>query len=303
MRCAPLILAVGLVIALAAGTTCAQQVTIGSPFHTLSDNFFERMGVGFAGSYRGMNFSVGSFGQALPTFGDPKTGAGLQTAFSIIGPKGQLNFAFDLSQGSSRTNVMQDPMLTIMNGQTGFVSDTSQTPFVISVVPVVGAFPSVLALSPVPSPQQLAAAAGIPLTGANPHIQAMREAAAAAAADGQAGGMVAPPQRKVRWGRSCVRRCLRRRRLPPSRGEHRRRSPPSRRTKGPPAAWRRPRRARPAAPPPAWPRPAGCTSRSRGPPRKSSKPYSSEAWPPRKPGNPAWPRSIISRLRAAPPAS
>jgi hypothetical protein len=191
MRCASNILVAGLGIALwlTTGVTSAQQMTIGSPFHTIGDNFFERMGVGFGGSYRGMSFSVGSFPLAVPQFGDPKTGAGLQTAFAIVGPKGQLNFAFDLSQGDTRTSVTQTPVLTIMNGQTGYVSDTSQTPFVISVVPVVGAFPPISSFSPWPTPQQLADAAGMPLADGNPRVQAMRDAVAAARADGQPGAM------------------------------------------------------------------------------------------------------------------
>ena len=41
-------------------------------------------------------------------------------------------------QGSSRSIVSQTPSVTVMNGQTGYMSDTSQTPFVVSLVPVVG---------------------------------------------------------------------------------------------------------------------------------------------------------------------
>jgi hypothetical protein len=193
MRCVSNILAVGLggALWLTTGAIWAQQVTIGSPFHTLGDNFFERMGVGIGGNYRGINFSVGTYPLAVPQFGDPKTGAGLQTGFSILGPKGQLNLAFDLSQGNTRNSVTQTPSVTIMNGQTGYVSDTSQTPFVISVIPVVGAFPPISSFSPWPTPQQLANAAGMPLGDVNPRVQAMRDAVAAAAADGQPGAM--PP--------------------------------------------------------------------------------------------------------------
>jgi len=191
MRSARNILAVGVLATLwlVVGVTSAQQMTIGTPFHTLGDNFFERMGVNFAGNYRGINFSVGSYGQAVPTFGEPKLGSGLTTGFAIVGPKGQLNFAVDLSQGYTQSAVTQAPTVTIMNGQQGYVSDTSQTPFVISVVPVVGAFQPVQAFSPCPTPQQLADAAGMPL-GGNPRIQAMRDAIAAAHADDQPGSPV-----------------------------------------------------------------------------------------------------------------
>ena len=82
-----------------------------------------------------------------------------------------------------------------MNGQTGYVSDTSQTPFVISVVPVVGAFPV--------APQR---PAGFRHRSAvDPRVQAMlqahadaqAQAAAQAAAEAQAGGPVQPlPQQQ-----------------------------------------------------------------------------------------------------------
>jgi beta-lactamase regulating signal transducer with metallopeptidase domain len=39
-----------------------------------------------------------------------------------------------------RTNMLQAPKVTIFNGQTAFVSDTSQTPFVVGTVPVVGPY-------------------------------------------------------------------------------------------------------------------------------------------------------------------
>ena len=44
------------------------------------------------------------------------------------------------SQGDTRSNILQAPKVTLFNGQTAFVSDTTQTPFVISVIPVVGDF-------------------------------------------------------------------------------------------------------------------------------------------------------------------
>ena len=43
-------------------------------------------------------------------------------------------------RATSRSNVLQAPKVTLFNGQQAFVSDTSQTPFVISVIPVVGDF-------------------------------------------------------------------------------------------------------------------------------------------------------------------
>jgi general secretion pathway protein D len=49
-------------------------------------------------------------------------------------------FLVAAAQGDRRSNVLQAPKVTLFNGQQAFVSDTSQTPFVISVIPVVGDF-------------------------------------------------------------------------------------------------------------------------------------------------------------------
>ena len=44
------------------------------------------------------------------------------------------------AQGDSRSNVLQAPKVTLYNGQQATVSDTTQEPFVVSVIPVVGDF-------------------------------------------------------------------------------------------------------------------------------------------------------------------
>ena len=49
-------------------------------------------------------------------------------------------FLIEAAQGDRRSNVLQAPKVTLFNGQTAVVSDTSQSPFVISVIPVVGDF-------------------------------------------------------------------------------------------------------------------------------------------------------------------
>ena len=43
-------------------------------------------------------------------------------------------FFINAAQGDTRTNVMQAPKVTLFNGQTAFISDTSQRPFVTSVI-------------------------------------------------------------------------------------------------------------------------------------------------------------------------
>lgn len=156
-----------------------EQVTIEVRFITLSDRFFERIGidfdfniddnsglnsianilvpprgtlddggpsVGFGLTPNGtptptldLEFKQGSFGSTRPQFGnfDPNTAATF--GFAILSDI-EAFFLLEAAQGDDRTNVLQAPKVTLFNGQQAFVSDTSQRPFVISVIPVVGDF-------------------------------------------------------------------------------------------------------------------------------------------------------------------
>jgi general secretion pathway protein D len=49
-------------------------------------------------------------------------------------------FLIEAAQGDSRTNVLNAPKVTLFNGQSAFVADATQRPFVIGVIPVVGEF-------------------------------------------------------------------------------------------------------------------------------------------------------------------
>ncbi len=49
-------------------------------------------------------------------------------------------FFIQAAQGDQRTNMLQAPKVTLFNGQSAIVADTTQRPFVISVIPVVGDF-------------------------------------------------------------------------------------------------------------------------------------------------------------------
>jgi general secretion pathway protein D len=172
------------------------QVTIEVRFITLSDNFFERIGVSFdfdintnvdgknlsvVNSFgnNGTNggtppipsttkrtlinqdsgraatvglgspttytsdldipFSQNSFGLAVPQFGGFDATAGATLGFAILSDI-EAFFFINAAQGDKRANVLQAPKVTLFNGQQAFVSDTSQSPFVISVIPVVGDF-------------------------------------------------------------------------------------------------------------------------------------------------------------------
>jgi len=84
-------------------------------------------------------FRQGSFALAIPQFGGFAPGAGATMGFAILSDI-EAFFFIEASQGDRRSNVLQAPKVTLFNGQVAFVADTAQSPFVISVVPVVGDF-------------------------------------------------------------------------------------------------------------------------------------------------------------------
>ncbi|MGC4002731.1 MAG: general secretion pathway protein GspD [Pirellulales bacterium] len=154
------------------------QVTIEVRFITLSDNFFERIGVDFdftidnnaalparinsrlgpsevvgldvAGSATSptvtsnlqVPFTQGSFTEGtVPAF--PGIGFNPATAgsfgFAILSDI-EAFFLIQAAQGDTRNNILQAPKVTLFNGQSAFISDTAQRPFVTSIIPVVGDF-------------------------------------------------------------------------------------------------------------------------------------------------------------------
>ena len=86
-----------------------------------------------------IHFSQGSYALGVPQFGGFDATAGAAVGFAILSDI-EAYFFINAAAGDRRTNVLQAPKVTLFNGQQAFVSDTSQTPFVISVIPVVGDF-------------------------------------------------------------------------------------------------------------------------------------------------------------------
>jgi len=118
-----------------------------SPFG--SQNVFaptQTNGLNNTPSYARNNYSIpfrqNSFGSAtvpsLPGLPDPTTSAA-NFGFAILSDI-EAYFLIQAAQGNTRSNVMQAPKVTLFNGQNAFVSDTTQRPFVTSVIPVVGDF-------------------------------------------------------------------------------------------------------------------------------------------------------------------
>ena len=144
------------------------QITIEVRFITLSDTFFEQIGVDFNVQFDDnitslpsedggpsvtvgfdgisglptadldIQFNNGSFG-VVPAFGAPDAGALSSIGFAILSDI-EAFFFLQAAQGDARTNVMQAPKVTLFDGQIATISDQSQVPFVTSITPVVGDF-------------------------------------------------------------------------------------------------------------------------------------------------------------------
>ncbi|MEO1495598.1 MAG: hypothetical protein AAFV43_00440 [Planctomycetota bacterium] len=84
-------------------------------------------------------FRQGSFDVAVPAFGGFNAQSAATFGFAILSDI-EAYFLINAAQGDSRSNMLNAPKVTLFNGQQAFVSDTSQSPFVISVIPVVGEF-------------------------------------------------------------------------------------------------------------------------------------------------------------------
>lgn len=84
-------------------------------------------------------FVNGSFASTTPQFGGYSASNTASIGFAILSNI-ETYFMIEAAQGDQRSNVLQAPKVTLFNGQQAIVMDTTQTPFVISVIPVVGAF-------------------------------------------------------------------------------------------------------------------------------------------------------------------
>lgn len=151
------------------------QVAIEVRFIRLSDNWFERIGIDFdmtvddnvqvlrrddegptqaiglnSGGQPTANRDIpiltgtgpgaGSFSLTTPSFGGFNAGAGALNFGVAILSDIETFFLLQAATGDDRTNVMQAPKVTLFNGQAASVADSSQRPFVTSLIPVVGDF-------------------------------------------------------------------------------------------------------------------------------------------------------------------
>ncbi|MCL2119736.1 MAG: type II and III secretion system protein, partial [Planctomycetaceae bacterium] len=80
------------------------------------------------------------------TFGNYNPAAGASFGFAILNDI-ETYFFMSAAQGDSRSNVLQAPKVTLINGQYAMVQDTTDRPFVTGLNPVVGDF--AVAMQPV----------------------------------------------------------------------------------------------------------------------------------------------------------
>ena len=136
-----------------------QQINVASPFQSANHSFYENHGVNFGFSLSGgsgngsrvfgllpggqatpnIGFNQGSAGVAIPAFGgfDPNSSA--RFGFGRRSANGSgYSLGFNLAKGSTRTQTSITPSLTLPNGGIGNFSTGQISPFVTSVVPVVG---------------------------------------------------------------------------------------------------------------------------------------------------------------------
>ncbi len=141
------------------------QITIEVRFITLSDSFFEQIGIDFDLQFddnatqipeddTGPGVTIGINAGGVPTqdfdirlensnavsppFGGIVSG-GSQLGFAILSDI-EAFFFLQASQGDNRNNIMQAPKVTLFDGQIATIQDTTSRPFVTSITPVVGDF-------------------------------------------------------------------------------------------------------------------------------------------------------------------
>ena len=110
----------------------AQQATVSTPAPVVGHSFHENIGLTWG--MRGNGWFFNSGGLAPPPFGGGGGGGGANFGFG--------GFRLTAEQGSSTTMSSQSPSVTVMNGGTGYFSDTTIRPFVTGLIPVVGNMPT-----------------------------------------------------------------------------------------------------------------------------------------------------------------
>lgn len=152
------------------------QIAVEVRYVSISDEYFERIGVNFGATFKtsapsvegdyglepagkgiygittadavtgkpftetlNVDFSQNNYGLAVPQFGNYDPSVGAQIGFAILSDI-ETFFFVSAAEVDRRTNVLQAPKVMMFNGQTATVSDVTQVPYVYTVIPVVGDF-------------------------------------------------------------------------------------------------------------------------------------------------------------------
>jgi hypothetical protein len=119
----------------------SQQITVGTPFNSLNEGYYERYGVAWGLNWRGGFARFGMPSGAIPPFGHFDPSGGLQTGWRFGNRNFNGNIFLSAGQGSYRSFTSQTPLVTVMNGYPGAFYDLSISPFVVGYTPVVGGYP------------------------------------------------------------------------------------------------------------------------------------------------------------------
>ena len=125
-----------------ASPVSAQYSAVTAPFNSASSSYFEQFGVSFGFRTQNFFFEQNSQASAIPPFGGFTAGAGANLGFAFGGDGGSGFINISASQGSRTSLVSQTPSITLTNGLPGAIFDTTLSPFVVSVIPVVNDAPS-----------------------------------------------------------------------------------------------------------------------------------------------------------------
>ncbi|MDO4570410.1 MAG: hypothetical protein Q4D38_08505 [Planctomycetia bacterium] len=132
---------IGVGCLLAALVAHAQQVRVTTPMQNRGASFSESIGSSWGLSGKNWSLNVGG-ANAQPVYGGYNANSGLQTGFEFY--KGNTRGYFNgwANQSYEGYNTMEAPSVMMMNGQPAIFRDVTDTPFVVSTIPVVGGYQS-----------------------------------------------------------------------------------------------------------------------------------------------------------------
>ena len=118
---------------------CAQQIHLTNPMQRNGSSFSESIGTNWGLSGKNWSLNVGSpQANNLPRYGGFDMNSGLRGGFQF--QKGGTSGYFNgwAGQSNDRYSTLEAPSVTFMNGQGAFFQHVTETPFVVSTIPVVG---------------------------------------------------------------------------------------------------------------------------------------------------------------------